>query len=132
MILDLGLASLAGLLSFASTCVLPLVPAYITYMGAAAVGTETTVGQQLKVLGKAALFVAGFATAFVALGASFGLIGADLSAYRPLLLAIAGVDSKKAGAPLPPSMNLRNCGFLGSQRPFGAGSCLAPLFLGDG
>src|ERR1700732_1818231 len=90
MILDLGLASLAGLLSFASTCVLPLVPAYITYMGAAAVGTETTVGQQLKVLGKAALFVAGFATAFVALGASFGLIGADLRAYRPLLLEISG------------------------------------------
>jgi cytochrome c-type biogenesis protein len=89
MILDLALAFLAGLLSFASTCVLPLVPAYITYMGAAA-GTETTVGQQLRVLGKAALFVAGFATAFVALGASFGLIGADLKAYRPLLLQIAG------------------------------------------
>jgi len=31
-----------------------------------------------------------FATAFVALGASFGLIGADLKAYRPLLLQIAG------------------------------------------
>jgi len=90
MILDLGLAFLAGLLSFASTCVLPLVPAYVTYMGAAAAGTETTVGQQLKVLGKAALFVAGFATAFVALGASFGLIGADLKAYRPLLLEISG------------------------------------------
>jgi len=91
MILDLALAFLAGLLSFASTCVLPLVPAYVTYMGAAAAGTETTVGQQLRVLGKAALFVAGFATAFVALGASFGLIGADLKAYRPLLLQIAGV-----------------------------------------
>jgi len=90
MILDLGLAFLAGLLSFASTCVLPLVPAYVTYMGAAAAGTETTVGQQLRVLGKAALFVAGFATAFVALGASFGLIGADLKAYRPLLLEISG------------------------------------------
>src|SRR5712671_2691794 len=90
MILDLGLAFVAGLLSFASTCVLPLVPAYIAYMGAAAAGTETTVGQQLKVLGKAALFVAGFATAFVALGASFGLIGADLKAYRPLLLEISG------------------------------------------
>jgi cytochrome c-type biogenesis protein len=90
MILDLGLAFLAGLLSFASTCVLPLVPAYVTYMGAAAAGSESTVGQQLKVLGKAALFVAGFATAFVALGASFGLIGADLKAYRPLLLEISG------------------------------------------
>jgi len=90
MILDLALAFVAGLLSFASTCVLPLVPAYIAYMGAAAAGTETTLAQQLKVLGKAALFVAGFATAFVALGASFGLIGADLKAYRPVLLEIAG------------------------------------------
>src|ERR1700682_786119 len=90
MILDLALAFVAGLLSCASPCVLPLVPAYVAYMGAAAAGTETTVGQQLKVLGKAALFVAGFATAFVALGASFGLIGADLKAYRPLLLQIAG------------------------------------------
>jgi cytochrome c-type biogenesis protein len=91
MILDSALAFLAGLLSFASTCVLPLVPAYIAYMGAAASGTEMTARQQLKVLGNAGLFVAGFATAFVALGASFGLIGADLKAYRPLLLQIAGV-----------------------------------------
>src|SRR5207245_8881852 len=57
---------------------------------AAATGTETTLRQQLRVLGNAALFVGGFATAFVALGASFGLIGADLKAYRPLLLQIAG------------------------------------------
>jgi len=91
MILDSALAFLAGLLSFASTCVLPLVPAYVAYMGAAATGTEMTVRQQLKVLGNAALFVAGFASAFIALGASFGLIGADLKAYRPLLLQISGV-----------------------------------------
>lgn len=91
MILDLGLAFLAGLLSFASTCVLPLVPAYVTYMGAAAAGSQTSLRQQLGVLGNASLFVAGFTTAFVALGASFGLIGADLRAYRPLLLQIAGV-----------------------------------------
>src|SRR5437660_4423655 len=91
MILDSALAFLAGLLSFASTCVLPLVPAYVAYMGAAATGTEMTVRQQLKVLGNAALFVAGFATAFIALGASFGLIGAELKAYRPLLLQISGV-----------------------------------------
>ena len=90
MILDLALAFLAGLLSFASTCVLPLVPAYVTYMGAATAGAEATARQQIKVLGNAALFVAGFATAFVALGASFGLIGADLKAYRPLLLQISG------------------------------------------
>ncbi len=91
MIVDLALAFLAGLLSFASTCVLPLVPAYVAYMGAAAAGTTMTVRQQLGVLGNAALFVAGFASAFVALGASFGLIGADLKAYRPLLLQVSGV-----------------------------------------
>lgn len=91
MIVDLALAFLAGLLSFASTCVLPLVPAYVVYMGAATAGAATTMRQQLKVLGNAALFVAGFATAFVALGASFGLIGADLKAYRGLLLQIAGL-----------------------------------------
>lgn len=91
MILDLALAFVAGLLSFASTCVLPLVPAYIAYMGAAAAGTPSTMRQQLTVLGNAALFVAGFATAFVALGASFGLIGADLLGYKPLLLQIAGI-----------------------------------------
>ena len=90
MIVDLALAFLAGLLSFASTCVLPLVPAYVTYMGAAAAGTTMTLRQQLQVLGNAALFVAGFASAFVALGASFGLIGADLKAYRPLLLQVSG------------------------------------------
>jgi len=91
MIVDLALAFLAGLLSFASTCVLPLVPAYVTYMGAAAAGTTMTIRQQLHVLGNAGLFVAGFASAFVALGASFGLIGADLKAYRPLLLQVSGV-----------------------------------------
>src|SRR5437588_1816601 len=90
MIVDLALAFLAGLLSFASTCVLPLVPAYVAYMGAASSGTTTTLRQQLEVVGNAGLFVAGFATAFVALGASFGLIGADLKAYRPLLLQVAG------------------------------------------
>src|SRR2546422_7467742 len=91
MIVHVALAFLAGLLSFASTCVLPLVPAYVAYMGAAATGATMTVRQHLGVLGNAALFVAGFASAFVALGASFGLIGADLKAYRPLLLQVSGV-----------------------------------------
>jgi cytochrome c-type biogenesis protein len=91
MILDGALAFLAGLLSFASTCVLPLVPAYIAYMGATSAGTPGNARHQLKVVGNAALFVAGFSSAFVALGASFGLIGADLRAYRPALLQVAGV-----------------------------------------
>jgi cytochrome c-type biogenesis protein len=91
MMVDLGLAFAAGLLSFASTCVLPLVPAYIAYMGGQAVSSESGMGQQARTLGNAVLFVLGFSTAFVALGASAGLLGADIKAYRPVLLQIAGL-----------------------------------------
>ena len=93
MIQFLVLAFVAGLVSCASTCVLPLVPAYIGYMGgrAPAVVGETPVRQQLGIVANALLFVAGFGTAFVALGATAGLIGADLRAYRPLLTQVAGI-----------------------------------------
>lgn len=91
MIVDLGLAFAAGLLSFASTCVLPLVPAYVAYMGGQAASSEPGVKQQARTLGNALLFVLGFSTAFVALGASAGLLGADIKAYRPVLLQIAGL-----------------------------------------
>src|SRR5437870_3080464 len=65
VILDLVLAFAAGLLSFASTCVLPLVPAYITYMGGRATGdsSRASLTQQLRLLGNALLFVAGFSRA---------------------------------------------------------------------
>src|SRR2546428_13837736 len=92
MIVDFGLAFVAGLLSFASTCVLPLVPAYVAYMGGqVATGSpQPGLGQQARVLGNAFLFVLGFSTAFVALGASAGLLGADLKAFRPILLGGPG------------------------------------------
>lgn len=93
MIGDLVLAFVAGLLSCASTCVLPLLPGFVSYMGRRAVPTtgESAGRQQVRVLGNALLFVAGFSTAFVALGAAAGLIGADLRAYRAILLPVAGI-----------------------------------------
>src|SRR5438270_6196249 len=95
MILDLAVAFAAGLLSFASTCVLPLVPAFVAYMGgqAAAAGTEPSRRQQARLMGNALLFVLGFSSAFVALGASAGLLGGrlDLLAFRPALLQLAGI-----------------------------------------
>src|SRR5207244_1629662 len=83
MIVDLALAFLVGLLSFASTCVLPLVPAYVAYMGASSSETTTTLRQQLKVLGNAALLVGGFATAFLLRAGSSGT-----AAQGALLLAV--------------------------------------------
>ena len=93
MISFLALAFLGGLISCGSTCFLPLVPAYVSYMGgrAASATGETAIGAQLKVLSNAALFVAGFSTVFIAFGAGAGLIGADLRAFRPLLLQVAGI-----------------------------------------
>ncbi len=60
----LGLAALAGLVSFASPCVVPLVPGYLSYL-AAVVGAEDPAQRRWRVAGSAALFVAGFTVVFV-------------------------------------------------------------------
>jgi cytochrome c-type biogenesis protein len=90
---DLALAFAAGLLSCASACVLPLLPAYIGYLGGIGVDPSVRSGsaQSFRVVGRAFIFVAGFGTAFVAMGALAGLAGAGVLAYRPLLGRVAGV-----------------------------------------
>ena len=92
MIGTLGLAFLGGLLSCVSVCFLPLIPAYITYLGGRAVGQPgvSPRGQQLIVLGNALLFIAGFSTVFILFGAAAGLLGANLTQYRSVLLKVAG------------------------------------------
>jgi cytochrome c-type biogenesis protein len=89
----IAIAFLAGVLSCASTCFLPLVPAYVAYMGGRAGGEvgQAPIRQQVRVLGNALLFVAGFTTAFVALGAAAGLVGSDLHAFKPFLAKAAGI-----------------------------------------
>ena len=71
LLLALLVSALAGLVSFASPCVVPLVPGYLSYL-AAVVGVEdgdasavTVRTARLRVLGAAALFVAGFTVVFV-------------------------------------------------------------------
>lgn len=95
MIGDLAVAFAAGVISFASTCVLPLVPAYVAYMGGQAALDPLGAGfkRQVGLLGHALLFVLGFATAFTLLGASAGLLGGrlDIRIFKPVLLEVAGV-----------------------------------------
>jgi cytochrome c-type biogenesis protein len=70
LLVALGISVLAGLVSFASPCVVPLVPGYLSYL-AAIVGVEEEPGAiairtaRLRVAGAAALFVAGFTVVFV-------------------------------------------------------------------
>ncbi|HLZ72762.1 MAG TPA: cytochrome c biogenesis protein CcdA [Dehalococcoidia bacterium] len=81
-------AFLAGLLSFLSPCVLPLVPVYIAQMA----GTATDGGASRRVtLTHALSFVAGFSLVFIALGASVGLIGYGLKDHQRDLAVLAGI-----------------------------------------
>jgi cytochrome c-type biogenesis protein len=88
-----GGAFVAGLLSFASPCVLPLVPPYLAYMGGVSIEELRAERPTLRlaVLGAALCFVAGFSTVFVALGATASLIGQAVGAYLTWLGYIAGV-----------------------------------------
>ena len=64
MLLALGLCALAGLVSFASPCVVPLVPGYLSYL-AAVVGGDAGAVRRWRVAGAAILFVAGFTVVFL-------------------------------------------------------------------
>lgn len=86
--LAVPLALAAGLLSFLSPCVLPLVPGYLGYVSGIAGGAERTRGRM--VLG-ALLFVAGFSVVFVSAFVLGGAVGIFLLRYEDLLLRIAGV-----------------------------------------
>lgn len=90
-----GGAFVAGLLSFASPCVLPLVPPYLAYMGGVSIdelgGAGGSARLRGQVLAAALCFVAGFSTVFVALGATASFIGQAVSAHLSLLGYVAGI-----------------------------------------
>ncbi len=101
LLLALGACALAGLVSFASPCVVPLVPGYLSYLAGivgaeapAATASEAAVAVRsgrLRVAGAAALFVLGFTVVFVLATASvFGAITA-LNVNRELLQRLGGV-----------------------------------------
>ncbi|GIW26117.1 cytochrome c biogenesis CcdA family protein [Meiothermus sp.] len=81
MTLSLPIAFLAGILSFLSPCVLPLVPTYLLYLG----------GQQGRPLRNAVFFVLGFSAIFFLLGLPFTLLGGLLFEHRDLLGRVGGV-----------------------------------------
>src|SRR3569833_3430865 len=78
-------ALIAGLVSFLSPCVLPLVPPYLIFLAGTSLerfaDQEPEPRVRRETVVAAALFVAGFATVFVALGASASIIGSLIRAY---------------------------------------------------
>lgn len=98
MLLALPVAVLAGLVSFASPCVLPLVPGYVGYVtGMAATGagrpasasTDRHTGRG-RVLVGVGLFVAGFTTVFVALMVAAGTLGTYVARWEGAITRVLG------------------------------------------
>lgn len=92
LLLALPIALLAGLLSFASPCVLPLVPGYLAYIGGMASATDETGGRSTRrlVLG-VVLFILGFSIVFVAFGVAFGALGFALKPWLDVLTRVMGL-----------------------------------------
>jgi cytochrome c-type biogenesis protein len=92
--LNLITAVVAGLLSFASPCCLPLVPAYLSYITGVSIeqltGAQVTI-QRKQILISALAFVVGLAIIFTMLGATASAIGSFLLDYQEWVARIAGV-----------------------------------------
>ena len=83
----------AGIVSFLSPCVLPLVPGYVSYVAGRAVAerpADGAVALRLPAVGLSVCFVLGFSTVFVLLGASATALGQLLLAYRYELNIVGG------------------------------------------
>ena len=99
LLLAVPIALLAGLISFASPCVLPLVPGYLGFVGGfagagSAGGTgegATDRGNRNRLLLGVALFVLGFSLVFVTFGLVFGVAGLLLKQWLDIITRIAGV-----------------------------------------
>jgi cytochrome c-type biogenesis protein len=91
---SLAIAFSAGFLSFVSPCVLPLVPAYVSYVTGLSLEELTRGEERLRVkwrtLQNALLFIAGFSTVFILFGASATVIGQLLLTYQRLLRWVGG------------------------------------------
>jgi len=88
-------ALLAGLVSFLSPCVLPLVPPYLVFLTGTSLerfaDKEAKPRVRRETVAAAILFVLGFSTVFVTLGASASVIGSLVRAYSGPLATVAGI-----------------------------------------
>jgi cytochrome c-type biogenesis protein len=141
-------ALLAGLVSFLSPCVLPLVPPYLIYLTGATIerleNDETVSASKRAVMVSAVVFVLGFSTVFVALGASASLIGGLIRAWSAELSIVAGVViiimglhflgltriaflMREGRLPIPKPVGLWGAYVMGLAFAFGWTPCIGPI-----
>jgi cytochrome c-type biogenesis protein len=90
LLLAVPIAMLAGLVSFLSPCVLPLVPGYLGYLTGMS-GTDLEQEHRGRLTLGVALFVLGFTAVYVTIGWAAGWIGYGLQAHADLLARVLGV-----------------------------------------
>jgi cytochrome c-type biogenesis protein len=150
MISDVSIpaALIAGLVSFLSPCVLPLVPPYLIYLTGATIehleNEETVSSSQRAVMISAVMFVLGFSTVFVALGASASLIGSLIRAWSAELSIVAGIViiamglhflgltrigllMREGRLPIPKPVGLWGAYVMGLAFAFGWTPCIGPI-----
>jgi len=141
-------ALIAGLVSFLSPCVLPLVPPYLVYLTGATIehvaSEEPERASKRAVMTSALLFVLGFSTVFVMLGASASLIGglirawsAELSIIAGLVIIVMGLHflgltrigflMREGRLPIPKPIGLWGAYVMGLAFAFGWTPCIGPI-----
>jgi cytochrome c-type biogenesis protein len=141
-------ALLAGVVSFLSPCVLPLVPPYLVYLAGTSLerlaDAEPEPLVRRETVAAALLFVCGFSTVFVALGASASVFGALLRAHSQELAILAGIAimvmglhflglfrigvlSREKRMDIPKPVGLWGAYVMGLAFAFGWTPCIGPI-----
>jgi cytochrome c-type biogenesis protein len=135
------IAMFAGLVSFFSPCVLPLVPGYLSYV-TGVTGTDLAQARKGRMLVGATLFVLGFSAVFVSTGALFGNFGVTLQEHRLVLTRVfgaltvvlglafmglvGGITQREFRFHFRPSMGLAGAPVLGALFGLGWAPCVGP------
>ena len=115
----LTLAFLAGVISFLSPCVLPIVPPYLAYMSGISLSEATDNNKAVSVFLPAVFFVLGLSTVFLILGFTASALGTVFLSYQDILITISGLLVMGFGLHF---LGILRIGFLEREARFDASS----------